>query len=218
MNPHQHDFDGTDGHGQPRIPFPAQHLNNAAKALQELSSICTGILCDGQVSDAEIQYFKDWIERHSQFGNVSWFADLRRRLREICLDGVVDEGERSELREIMEKLRGGSDLNVTYSTPLPLDRPAPNPLLFEGRQFCVTGKFAFGKRAKVMELIRAKGGIPFDTTPSQTTNYLLIGTFASRDWIEQSYGRKIEKAMALKGQGFPIQIVAEEHWRGFVGV
>lgn len=202
--------------GQPVRAFPAQILNNAAKALEELSAICTGILCDGEVSDREAAFFRDWIERHNSFSNIPWFVDLRARVQRIFGDGVVDEEERTELRTIMEVVRGGTKLDVGYSNPLPLDNPPPSPLTFERQFFCVTGKFAFGKRSKVMEAIAARGGTPSDTQPAQYTNYLLIGKFCSRDWKEQSYGTKIMRALEIREKGYPIRIVSEDHWRVFI--
>jgi hypothetical protein len=217
--PHEYFLQGAtrkNEDGQPVRAFPAQHLNNAAKALEELSAICAGILCDGEVSDQEAEFFRQWIERHECFSSIPWFADLRGRVQRIFADGIIDQEEKIELRSIMEHVRGGNQLDAAYSNPLPLDNPAPNPIDFQGQSFCVTGKFAFGKRSKVMEVISARGGTPSDNQPAQYTNYLLIGKFCSRDWKEQSYGTKIIRALELREEGFPIKIVAEDHWRTFV--
>jgi NAD-dependent DNA ligase len=202
--------------GQPLVTFPAQHLNNAAKAFEQLAAICTGILCDGELNNREAVFFREWVQRHGCFSNIPWFADLSDRVRRIFGDDFVDDDERTELRMIMEHVKGGNQLEANYSNPLPLDCPAPNPIDFEGRFFCITGKFAYGKRSKVMEVISARGGKPTDSQPAQYTNYLLIGKFCSRDWKEQSYGTKIMHALELRDKGFPIKIVSEDHWRGFI--
>ena len=47
---------------------------------------------------------------------------------------------------------------------------------------------------------------------SRAVNYLVIGTLASRDWRFSSHGRKIEKAVKLRGQGVPIRIISERVW------
>jgi hypothetical protein len=45
---------------------------------------------------------------------------------------------------------------------------------------------------------------------------LVIGTFASRDWANTNYGRKIERAVELRQSGSGISIISEEHWKRFV--
>lgn len=207
---------GEDDDGQPRAAFPAQHLNNAAKALEDLSSICRGILCDGELNSKEADYFQAWLKQHSQFNNIPWFVDLHKRVRPIFEDGIVDEEEKVELKSILEHIRGGDDLLASYSSPLPLDSPPPTPIIFSGQTFCITGKFAFGKRSRVIDAISMRGGSATDNQPSQSTNYLLIGKFCSRDWLEASYGTKIVRASQLRDQGFGIKIVGEDHWRTFL--
>jgi hypothetical protein len=47
---------------------------------------------------------------------------------------------------------------------------------------------------------------------TKRTDYLVIGTFGSRDWVHTSFGRKIEKAVSLRGSGSGIAIAVEDHW------
>jgi hypothetical protein len=44
------------------------------------------------------------------------------------------------------------------------------------------------------------------------TNYVVIGTFGSRDWVHTSFGRKIEKAVDYRTKGYPLAIITEDHW------
>jgi hypothetical protein len=67
-----------------------------------------------------------------------------------------------------------------------------------------------------MEAIEAKGGTPSDAAPSRDSHYLVIGIFASRDWYNTNYGRKIERAVELRDSGSGIAIISEEHWKRFV--
>ncbi|MGV3774038.1 MAG: BRCT domain-containing protein [Verrucomicrobiales bacterium] len=209
--------EGDDNHGQPRFSFPAQRLNNASKALEEIAAICKGILCDGEITDGEAAYFNTWIIRHSEFGNIPWFKDVSRRVQVIFADGKLDDEEKAELRAIMEEIRGGDNLASNYSTRLPLDVPQPSPIQFSGRSFCITGKFAYGKRSKVVEAIQNLGGTATDNPPAKHTDYMIIGKFSSRDWKNSSYGLKIEKAVELRETGNSIRIVSEDHWRSYIG-
>jgi hypothetical protein len=80
----------------------------------------------------------------------------------------------------------------------------------------ITGRFAYGTRRKVFEVISGLGGLPGDSPPNRDTSYLVIGTFASRDWSNTNYGRKIEHAVELRESGSRISIISEEHWKRFL--
>ena len=44
------------------------------------------------------------------------------------------------------------------------------------------------------------------------TDYLIIGSVGSDDWAHAAWGRKIEKAMALKAKGSDIKVIGEAAW------
>ena len=46
---------------------------------------------------------------------------------------------------------------------------------------------------------------------TKATDFLVVGTFGSRDWAQTSFGRKIEKAVAYRDAGEPIGFVTEDH-------
>lgn len=208
-----------DAHGQPVRLF--QRANNTAKAVDQLVGICTGILADGEVNENEAVFFAEWVRKHAPAEPVWPFTDVLQRIERIFADGVCDAEERAELKDVMEALCGFSQepplpMAENLSTSLPLCMPQPHPLLFANQQFVVTGKFAYGARTAVFDAITALGGLPTDSAPTKTTNYVVIGVFASRDWINTSHGRKIEKAVQLREKGTGISIVSEEHWKQFV--
>ena len=203
-----------DEHGQPRGFF--NRKNNEAKLVDQLHGICTGILADGVVTVDEARFFNEWLKTNAALQPVFPLTDILARLNRIFADGQCDADEREELKEIMQAVCGCSgekaDPTATFSCTLPLDSPPPT-LSFGRRIYNITGKFAFGTRKKVMEAISAKGGLPTDAPPTLDSHYLLIGTFASRDWVNTSFGRKIEKAVAIRKSGAGIAIISEEHWR-----
>jgi NAD-dependent DNA ligase len=140
------------------------------------------------------------------------------RVERIFADGRCDDEERQELKGVMEAISGykpEADAAETYSSTLPLDASLPE-LVFPDRVFSITGRFAYGTRQKVMEAIKERGGRPSDSAPTKESNYLVIGIFASRDWINTNYGRKIERAVELRESGSGIAIISEEHWKRFL--
>jgi len=105
----------------------------------------------------------------------------------------------------------------TLSTRLPFNSPPPEEIDFANRLFNITGKFAYGSRQIVVDAISQKGGIAKDAMPSHDSNYLVIGVFASRDWVHTNFGRKIERAIELRDSGSGLVIICEEFWKKFLG-
>lgn len=208
-----------DDHGQPIRLFKAREENNVAKAIDQLTGICTGILADGMVSPKEAEFFASWVQKFSPLEPVWPFTDILKRVEAIFADGSASAEECEELRGVMEALCGytaQADPNETYSTHLPLDDPPPNPVVIKDRLFNITGKFAFGTRKKIIEVIEGSGGEAVDSPPTRESHYLVIGLFASRDWAHTNHGRKIERAVELRESGSGIAILSEEHWKKFV--
>jgi NAD-dependent DNA ligase len=207
-----------DPHGQPSHLF--HRARNGAKAVDQLVGICTGILADGEVNENEAAFFAQWVHTHAPDEPIWPFTDVLKRLERIFADGVCDAEEREELKAVMQALCGFEEPQpaptaALLSTTLPLCVPHP-ALQFDGQQFVVTGKFAHGPRTAVFEAIERLGGQPSDSTPTHSTNYLVVGVFASRDWVNTSHGRKIEKAVQLRTKGTGIRIVSEAHWKQFL--
>jgi NAD-dependent DNA ligase len=208
-----------DSDGQPIGPFHSLRSNNAAKAIDQLSGLCAGILADGVVNEAEARFFAEWVTKYSSLEPHWPLTDVVARVQRIFADGSCDDQERLELKQIMEALCGhhaDADPKSTYPTTLPLNQPPPDQIVFAGRLFLVTGKFAFGTRSKVFGAIERQGGIAADSLPNTESDYLVIGAFASRDWINTNSGRKIERAVDLRNRGAKIAIIDEHHWRRFV--
>ncbi len=202
--------------GQPIRMFRGARENNEAKAIDQLSGICAGILADGVVNEREADFFAEWVRQHAPLEPIWPFTDILERVERIFADGRCSEDEREELKEIMGALCGCSPTNSThedYSTTLPFNAPPPSLIEFPKRVFNITGKFAFGTRQKVIAAITGKDGMAMDSTPTHESHYLVIGVFASRDWIHANYGRKIERAIELRDSGSGIAIISEEYWK-----
>ncbi len=183
------------------------------RSLDEMIGVCKGILFDGVVNDREIVSFDQWVKANPTIvsewpGNV-----LRDRLQQVLEDGVIDHDERRDLTELLQKIVGDKPDAATVentATRLPLDDPAP-VIMFDSKEFCLTGKFVFGPRSRCEEAIRIHGANAHKTV-RRWTDYLVIGGLASRDWIHSTHGRKIEKALQMKKKGLRCSIVSEEHW------
>jgi NAD-dependent DNA ligase len=201
-----------DDHGQSIIrTFNAARLND--RMVDELIGICRGCLLDGAVSELEAGALLRWMEANREISQ-HWPANvLYRRISRMMGDGLLDSDEQRELIETLIELTGAPTPDASVksgSTALPLCAPLPT-VLFPGKLFCFTGKFASGTRAQVQAAVVVLGAA-VSASPTNKTNYLVIGSIGSTDWIHSTHGRKIEKAVALRSQGRPIHIIAEEYW------
>ncbi len=188
--------------------------NYVSKAFDQLKGICYGILADGVVNNSESNFFRQWVEANKEVETTWPFSDIAARVTQIFKDGIVTDDERAELRAIIEEITGGAyiiDAKSRLSTTLPLCHPQPSKIFFESNEFCVTGRFAFGTRAKVIDAICDRGGI-FHPAPRRCTKYLVIGHFVTRDWKYTDYGTKIERAVELRSDASGIRILSEETW------
>jgi len=179
----------------------------------EMLGLAKGVLSDGRIVDEEVRLIRSWIKSHPDVRNTWPVNVLAQRLERIFDDGKVSEEEREDLHSLLNELVGGKAGIIgmeNAATTLPLDKPAPT-INFSRRIFVLTGKFAFGPRAACQRFTCEAGGICEDAV-TKRTNYLVIGTFGSRDWVHTSHGRKIEKVLEYRESGARIVIIGEDHW------
>lgn len=189
-----------------------QH-RNLVKSAQVLLGICSGIIADGQLVNAEIHFLNAWLDDHPEVieqwpGNV-----IAQRVRNILADQLITEEERQDLITLLQELTGNLFLETGIAqqdTPtLPVE--INHTINFNGTSMCFTGKFLFGTRS-ACEKMAAQLGCNALGDITRQLDYLVIGTFVSPDWVNTTYGRKIEKAVAYRTEhGRPL-IISEKQW------
>jgi NAD-dependent DNA ligase len=201
-----------DNDGQPLIrTFSSARLND--RMIDELIGLCRGVLLDGAVSELEASALLRWLESNREISE-HWPANvLYKRISQALEDGNLDPAEEKDLLETLVQVTGnpGQVASVkSGSSSLPLCNPPPE-ITFPGKIFCFTGKFVSGTRAQVQAAVTDLGA-EVKKSPTQKTNYLVIGSIGSSDWIHSTHGRKIEQAVEFREAGKVIHIVAEEYW------
>ena len=207
-----------DQHGQPTQAFRPNIENNISKAFDRLIGLCIGILADGELNRHEAIFFREWVDQIAELEPIWPFPEISNELNNIYSNGESEAEQTCLVKQLIEKILGsdhGSDKSIqdSYSSDLPLNSPPPSKIVFEGSQFVLTGRFEFGTRAKVIDKIEELKGCFKDGFPNKETNYLVIGSHVSRDWLYTSYGRKIERAIELRNDGHPIVIISEAQWK-----
>jgi len=205
-----------DAHGQPlNRTFNAARLDD--RKIDELIGLCKGVLADGEVSQFEVEYLQNWLRNNIEISG-HWPANvLYQRIEAMLADNVLDVEEQRELLQTLMDLTGEPSIHgsvTSMSTSLPLTTPDPE-IDFEGRIFCLTGKFVTGTRKQCESLVLERNG-SLKSSPTRDTNFLVIGLVGSSDWIHSTHGRKIEKAVELQESGTNLAIVSEEHWVRFL--
>ena len=201
-----------DPHGQP-LNLRFNRARRAERDLCEMLGIVKGVLADGVVNEAEAALLKNWASQHPD-ATEQWPVNIiKERLDTIFADGRVSSAEQRDLADLLESVVGGKAGIIAgkdAATDLPVDRPPPK-FVWPDSTFVFTGKFAFGPRtACERAVVKLKGTCERSVTKG--TDYLIIGTFGSRDWAQTSFGRKIAKAVEYREAGTPLAIAAEEHW------
>jgi NAD-dependent DNA ligase len=200
-----------DDHGQPRnTAFRSAAVVD--RQIDELIGITKGVLADGVVAHAEAEFVLNWLETNRSARGLWPASVLYPRLTAILADGVIDQHEEKELLTLIQQCVGGNAPakgEASMSTDLPLTTPQPT-IQFTDRAFCFTGKFYSGTRTWCEEQVVTRGSRVGAIT--KDLHYLVIGEVGSRDWIHSTHGRKIEKAVHYVERGYPIAIVAEQHW------
>lgn len=214
-----------DDHGQP-VTARLQRAANQTRNINELIGICRGIAFDNHINQSEAESLAQWLYSQPDLLDI-WPANiLYERLCDVLADGMVDQEEAAGLLQLLKQVLGGTpDLaesvdestgEVAYeasSTALPVTEPAA--VIFEGRSFVLTGKFASGTRAECESEVIRRGGT-CQKKPTQMTSYVVIGDIGSRDWAHSAWGRKIEKAVAMQEDGYEIMLMSESHWVKFL--
>lgn len=197
---------------QPENPW-FRFKERAGRDISEMLGLVKGLLADGLLVDSEILAMKQWLAAHRDVESEWCVRTLSTRIKNILADGKITEEERSDLYDTLNQLTGGG-IGVICGEPLatglPVQKEHPE-VSFRGRIFVFTGKFAFGPRKKCEEVTAMAGGVCRPRV-TNNTDYLVIGTFASRDWIEASYGTKIESAVEKRDQGRSVTVINEDCW------
>ena len=111
------------------------------------------------------------------------------------LQALLKEGElvRDDLHQMRSPQgKGGEGLPPLYA----LGDPQAS--------YCLSGKFAWGKKGRVADLIRATGGVVRPQVSSEI-DYLVCGQSAAG----RAPSAKVKRAQALAAAGYPWQIISE---------
>ena len=186
------------------------------RQLDTFIGLAQGVLADGVITQQEAEFLEAWMIANSAVIQNPRLEGLWRRITEMLEDGLLDEDEQQELFSALQEWTGGAPERgeLHKSASFPVDDPLPK-VAFSGKRFLFTGTCTTGSRATCNAMVEDHGGIA-EKNVTKRLDYLVIGYYASDEWIHQSYGRKIEKADRYREQWGRPAIITEEYWRTFL--
>ena len=183
------------------------------RSCEALLGVCQGLLADHVLNESEFHFLDLWLHDHPDIADVWPGVVIAARIRSILADGIVTEEELQQLQEVLRSILGGTWGETGAATGLPSELPIQDdtPVVLADRMFCFSGRFVFGTRSTCENFVIARGGF-INKDITKDLDFLVVGTFISPDWLNTSFGRKIEKALGYQSDGFKVRIVSEKHW------
>ena len=180
----------------------ASYLDMVANSMvtlsaQMLDGFLRGIAVDGKISDIECKRLYQWLYKCSYLSGHYPFDKIMQILEDVLADAVVTEEESEFLRKSIDELID------------PVESIKAKVYDVTGKLVCLSGNFAFGKKADVDSFITEQGGI-VTATVTRKTDILIIGDYECQSYSNMHYGTKVRKAMEYNDSGCKIQIVKEK--------
>jgi len=93
----------------------AQYMSKARldKAINSLLGLVEGVAIDGQISSAEVGFFRIWLSDQQQYRNRHPFTELVPLVEQAIADGRLSEDERDDIRWLCERLRSEEYFDAT---------------------------------------------------------------------------------------------------------
>ncbi len=201
---------------QQLLDLPELDLFSTESDKHLLEGLCKGMIANHELHDSEIRFLDWWLTSNGMLKDNYPGKELYALVKEILKDGVITPEERASLKLALIDYTGcdiESGAVDGLATRLPIDKI--ESLELRDANICLTGTFLCGKRKACEAEIIAAGGV-ITGSINQKLNYLIVGTLSSKDWVYQSSGRKIEKAVEYRDQkGINLKIISEEQWKTF---
>ncbi len=174
------------------------------KTIAQLQGMAGAWIFDGIIDNNEIEMLAIWLKQNIRFRNDFPLSIVYNTMEEICADGIIDKDERILLLNTLSDFAAGIN-----SKPVVENIYDDVEIMFEDRNFVFTGALKFGTRKKAQQAVTDLGGVCVPSLPTRT-DYLIVGDLGSESWRHSRFGRKIEKAINFKEDGFDIKIIQEK--------
>jgi len=188
-----------------------EYYSEHAADLQRLQSILVGIAADGVINEDELHGLSDWLSDHEHLKSCYPYDEVDSLIISALADQRIDPQEQKDLLTFFQDFSSikparekSSDSPSTITGICAIDPviKVPNSL------FCFTGESKHFTRNELAQLVAQHGGQAIKDV-NRKLNYLIVCDAGNPCWKYACYGLKIERAIELRKEGFPIIIVHE---------
>lgn len=166
------------------------NFSETSKMLMRLVGIVEGMTCDGEISEKEVTYLSDWLDKHTELkGNFQYDNTLKAINSE-------HEERLSILKNIVDPVE-----NFSECTESVID--------YNNKIVCLSGDFITASKSEIAERLSELGATVRDSVVKDCT-YLIVGGNGSTSWTSGNYGNKVKKALEMQAKGRNVKILKEE--------
>ncbi|MGY0146166.1 BRCT domain-containing protein [Edwardsiella tarda] len=83
------------------------YSNNRNKAIVNLINIIEGMTCDSELTDREMIFLDTWLLESDIIARNYYVRCIRRKIRDILADGIVEQDELQELKALLHEMQQG---------------------------------------------------------------------------------------------------------------
>lgn len=182
------------------------------QSMSELLGLARGFMADQELSDSEIEYLKDWLDKRYSITSAFPGNVIHERIRDVLADGVVTEDERQHLVKTLNTLIEGRLEDLADQVDLSeLWFDEAGLIDFHNARFCLTGNFVYGPVEVCKTAIEDRGGVVSPLVGAEL-QFLVVGGLGVDEWRVGGLGAKIEAALKLRDKSIPLKIIPEDQW------
>lgn len=182
--------------------------------LQELHGILGGLVADAVISSAELQALREWLDANEDLRTRWPYDEIDSLVSSVLSDGEISEEEHrmlldffAEFVEVLDDKTISKGILIENESVKGVCATCPE-VQFVGSTFCLTGASSKYQRKEFEDKITQLGG-EIVKTVCKRLNYLVIGGDGNPCWAYACYGRKVEKAIELRKEGYQLLIIHE---------
>lgn len=198
-----------------------EYFDKITADLQRLHAILGGIVADGIISEDELRGLSSWLDDHDHLKTCWPYDEIGSLITAVLADKKIDEKEHKMLKDFFSEFIAVLDGRTIVSPSISegasligLCAVCPE-IQFDGSKFCFTGASTRYTRPQLVEIVSRLGGEVVSAISSKVS-YLIIGAEGNPCWAYACYGRKVEKAVALRKSGARLLIVHENDFHDAV--
>lgn len=186
---------------QQRAPY--LDMTEHKVAMNRFMGFCAAIACDDIISLSEAKALVEWYERSELLQTDPVCRTIHQVAYDALEDGEISSTESDEICEVISNLVGDSYASTGVTA---LEKSANMPSIalrstddLAGKVIVLTGKFSITPRSKIANALEAFGATT-KSAPCSKTDYVLVASQCSRDWIYTHKGTKLVKALKLQDE------------------